>query len=660
MKNLFLCLVAILLATSPLHAQELPAGIDASFSVTSMNPLMILSQADAVVRLDNQQFEVKGRGKAIWRVHRAVTIFNKDGRDHGFIGYGYDKIRKPKKLAAQIRNAEGKVIRKLKKNEIEDYSAIANFSLYDDSRVRVARLEHATYPYTVEYWYELEFDGYISWPSWDPEGLGSSVEHSRYEVVAPADLNVRYRSEGTDIEPIVIDRGKQKIYRWEVTAIRKEAEDLLAALSMEVVPESEGMRVKIAPELFEIEGSKGDFKSWGSFGTWYYNLNAGRDALPAHKAAEVRRLVNGIADTKQRAKRVYDYFQSSTRYVSVQLGIGGWQTYDAAYVAERGYGDCKALTNYLKALLDVAGVPSQVALIENSRRGSDVEKDFPNNEFNHVILMVPTPADTLWLEATSQVIPFGRIGAGNEDRYALAVSAAGGELVRTPASEAATNAQVRHATVQLNEAGNATAAVTMTYSGNQQDRVTHTLVNASSREQMEWLHDLLEIPSFKVINADFSRVQARERASVITTELELPRYASRTGSRIFLTTNLLERQTYVPPEDETRSKPVKISYAYRDEDVITYTVPAGYAIEAMPEDVNLETTFARFTASHEVGEGTLTYKRVLEFTEKEIDAALFGAYRDFLSAVASSRPGQGSAGEAVAALQVIHRPSSPA
>ncbi len=632
----FLCVLLVSLVVHESKAQEVPAGIDDSFSVSSMNPLMLISASDAIIRLDNQLLEVKSRGKAVWKVHRVVTIFNKNGRDHGFIGYGYDKFRKPKKLAAQIRDADGKVIRKLKKGEIEDYSAISDISLYDDSRVRVARLEHSTYPYTVEYWYEIEYNGYISWPSWSPEDLGPSVEHSRFEVKAPADMNVRYRSEGGDIEPIVINQGKQTTYRWEITALRKEAEDLLATLSMEFVPASQGLSVKVAPETFEIDGSVGDFRTWESFGRWYYDLNAGRDQLPATKADEVRRLVSGITDVRARAKRVYDYFQSSTRYVSIQLGIGGWQTFDANYVAERGYGDCKALSNYLMALLEAAGIDSQPALIHNSRRGSDVEKDFPNNEFNHVILMVPTPADTLWLEATSQVIPFGRIGAGNEDRYALAVSSTGGKLVRTPQSSSVENTQIRHASVKLGDAGNATGNVKFTYTGNQQDRITHTLVNASSREQLEWLHEALEIPSFKVVNADFSQVRAREKESVIAANLELPRYASRTGSRIFLPTNLLERHVFVPPENENRSKPVKISYTYFDEDVVTYDMPAGYQIEAMPEDISFETSFARYSASHQVDANTLTYKRVLEFKEKEIDAALYESYRGFMQQVAKA------------------------
>lgn len=620
----------------PVQAQDLPAGIDASFNVASIDPTIAFSKADAVVRLDNQQFEVKSRNKAVWRQHHAITIFNDEGAEHGLIGYGYDKFRRPKKLEGQIRNAEGKVIRKLKKGDIEDYSAVSDISLYDDNRVRIARLENSTYPYTIEYWYEIEFNGYISWPSWEPEATGLSVEYSRFEVLAPADMNVRYKVEGENLDTQIIPRGKQKAYRWEVAGLRKEADDLLAALSIEFVPSGEEVRVAVAPETFEIDGAVGDMRTWASFGAWYYDLNQGRDVLPGIKEAEVRRLVNGVNDVREKVKRIYEYFQQSTRYVSIQLGIGGWQTFDANYVAERGYGDCKALTNYLKSLLGAAGIASQPVLIESDRSGSSVEKDFPNNAFNHVILMVPASPDTLWLEATSQSIPFGRIGASNEDRYALAVSSMGGQLVRTPSSSAPTNTLRRNAIVTLAASGDAVADLNMHYRGNKQDYLIHALVGAAYKDQLEWLHHTLEVPSFDVQQADFTGIEARRSETSIAATLDLPRYASRTGSRLFLNTNLFDRQRYLPPEDENRRNPVKYAYAYVDEDEVSFQLPAGYKIEAMPEDVVLETSFATYSAKHELDGTVLKYVRRLAFKQKEIEAALYNSYRDFMYAVAQS------------------------
>ncbi len=615
-------------------AQDVPAGVDDTFAMHSLNPVLLLGANGAVVRLDHKQLEVKNRSKATLRVHQAITILDSKGREHGIVGYWYDKFRKPKKLEAQIRDASGKIIRKLKGREIKDYSAISDFSLYEDNRVKVATLEHDVYPYTVEYWYELDFNGYISWPSWKPGSSGLSVERGRFEVIAPSELPVRYFTEGNDLEPAVINEGKETVYRWDATLVQRQMEDLLAALSMEVVPDREEIRVQVAPAEFEIDGSVGDMSSWTNLGNWYYQLNEGRDVLPADKIAEVVRVTDGINDPKEKARKVYELFQASTRYVSVQLGIGGWQTYDAAYVAERGYGDCKALTNYLMAMMDAAGIESHPALIHNNYGSSQVQEEFPNNAFNHVILMVPLPADTLWLEATSQSIPFGRIGAGNEDRYALVIDPEHSTLMSTPASTPEDNARIRKAEVMIHASGSAVAAIEMKYSGNQQDHVIHEIASAPYRDQMEWLHDELEIPSFKVASADFSGVQERRANSTIKANLELPRYAAQTGQRMFINTNLMERDAYVPPEDLNRTRPVFLAYRYVDEDHVAFKLPEGYKIEAMPEDVLLETSFATFNVTNTLDGDALTYRRTLQFREREIEPALYASYRDFLFDVA--------------------------
>ena len=55
-------------------------------------------------------------------------------------------------------------------------------------------------------------------------------------------------------------------------------------------------------------------------------------------------------DPIEKAKIVYKYMQEKTRYISVQVGIGGFKPMLAKDVDRLGYGDCKALSNYTKAL----------------------------------------------------------------------------------------------------------------------------------------------------------------------------------------------------------------------------------------------------------------------------------------------------------------------
>ncbi|NJO92053.1 MAG: transglutaminase domain-containing protein [Chloroflexia bacterium] len=158
-----------------------------------------------------------------------------------------------------------------------------------------------------------------------------------------------------------------------------------------------------SPNEFIMGGLNGNMADWKTFGSFFYNLNSNRDNLSPEFETRIKQLVNNVTDKKEIVKILYNYLQKNTRYVSIQLGIGGYQTLEASFVEKKGYGDCKALSNYMKAMLKSLGIASYQALISSEE---DIIAEFPSNQFDHVILCVPLQKDTLWLECTNQTIPF--------------------------------------------------------------------------------------------------------------------------------------------------------------------------------------------------------------------------------------------------------------
>ncbi len=76
------------------------------------------------------------------------------------------------------------------------------------------------------------------------------------------------------------------------------------------------------------------------------------------------------------------------------------------------------------------------------------------------------------------------------------------------------------------------------------------------------------------------------------------------------------------------------SYPYLDIDSIRYKLPAGFAVEALPKTVTLQTSFGTYSASTEVVEGgELLYSRRLEIHATELPAESYDDYRSFWTEV---------------------------
>src|SRR4030095_3800912 len=136
-------------------------------------------------------------------------------------------------------------------------------------------------------------------------------------------------------------------------------------------------------------------------------------------------LVKDAPSESEKIKRIYEYMQNNFRYVSIQLGIGGYRPFSATFTDQKKYGDCKGLSNYMKAALKSVGIKSHIAIINAQYNAEPVDPDFPANNFNHAILCVPGK-DTIWLECTSSSAEFGKLGTFTENRNALLVTENGG------------------------------------------------------------------------------------------------------------------------------------------------------------------------------------------------------------------------------------------
>ncbi len=595
-------------------------------------PEELTKNAHSVIRYEKVTYTVTNLNNAQTYYHAVITLLNKKS-PYSDIGVFYDKIfDKASLFNIKIYDASGKLIKKIKDKDVSDHS---NYSreMFDDSRYKYADVSNPDYPYTIEYEYTKQTQMTMFYPDWYIiKRFEVSVQQSDFEIVTPEDIEVRHRTQNIDVPLSKKTENKLNYYTSSVTNIPAMVDEPVSPSEERIMP-----CVFFAPNKFAIGDYKGDMSSWEDLGKFSYDLNKDRDVLSEEMAKKVKELITDVSTKEEKIKILYHYLQENMRYVSIQLGIGGWQTFDAKYVERNKYGDCKALTNFMKSMLKSADIEAYAALIRNGDDAYDQSLEFSSSDFNHVILYVPNGDDDgMWLECTSSDLPAGTIGASNENRYALIVKPEGSKLLRTPCSTKDENVLLSNISINLMKDGTANIKANQKAKGHQDNKYRYYALNESDDEIQKVLRNSFSLPSFKI--KSYALVPNKEvQETSITLDLEVPKYVSQGGKRMFVSPNPLNQLTYVPREVSDRKLPIENTYAFSDVDVVTIDIPEGYEVESIPQDnLLIDNDFGKYSIKFEQKDNQLIYTRTMERKRFSYPKERYDEYRDFLKEISKA------------------------
>lgn len=592
-------------------------------------PDSLLKNANVVKRMEQVQFEVVRTDLAFHTQKYAFTILNEKGDAYAGFEEFYDKLSRIISIEGVLYDAMGKEIRRLKAKDVMDLSAVNNISLIDDNRRKVHNFYHKVYPYTVEYEVVFQINNTFHFPAWVPQSFSLlSVQQSSYTFVCPEDYQVRYRAFNYKGKPVESVDKKRKVYTWEVKNVPAIVSEYAAPRWHELTT-----MVRLAPTDFEIEGYKGKMSSWKEFGKFIYELNKNRDVLPDDLKAKVQQITAGLSTDREKAVALYQFLQQNTRYISIQLGLGGWQPFQASYVAEKGYGDCKALSNYMYSMLKAANIRSLYTLIKAGDRDYYLTEDFPSNQFNHAIVCVPLQKDTLWLECTDQTRPAGYMGDFTGNRKALLIDEEGGTLVTTPRYSIQENLQLRRIQGSISEEGTLQLKANTVYKAMQQDDLFGMISALSQDKVKEVLNNELAFSTYNINS--FQYAARKEQIPVVHEDLDITviNFATISGKRMFITPNVMNRSSFQLTPDSTRKYDIVLNFAYRDVDSVSFEVPEGYLPESMPKDVLIRNSFGSYQASVKLEGRLLKYFRIREQFSGRYPAKEFGEFVRFYDAI---------------------------
>lgn len=592
-------------------------------------PASLKSRADAVVRQEVIIVDMLAPTKVRYRVTEAITVFNKAGERRARLVIHYDKSIAIKGISGKVFDGEGFQVGKFNQRDFTDESAVNSFSLYEDDRVKHFLPSVTTYPYTVEYQYELEFKQNLILPAWRPDAYWDvAVEHSQYTFICTESDEVRIRAVNYTGKPETATLKGRKMTTWTMKGVPAQRYEPYSP-----DPDSYKTVVKVAPVEFSYYKHTGRYSDWEQLGKWAYEalLREGM-TLPDPTVREVNRLVEGMASDREKARALYAYLQRKVRYVSVQIGIGGFKPTPAIDVDRLGYGDCKGLVNYMQALLTAVGIPSYYCVVHAGNTKRDLQPDFAGMEQgNHIILCLPFENDTTWLECTNQRIPFGYLGSFTDDRTVVALTPQGGKLLRTPSYSTEGSFQNRNAVLALDGNGTLAGRVETLFAAGQYDNHLE-IAESNGTAQVKLLKDAYDIDHIAFSNIGYERRDENGPILVEQFDVAVPKYAPDNDGKVFLIPNLFSKQSSIPAL-KSRKLPVYINRGYTDEDRITYVLPEGYALLSGQTTERIESPFGLYTASLAQEGDALTYIRTFALHGGTFPAGQYTEFHEFMNRV---------------------------
>ncbi|WP_228778777.1 DUF3857 domain-containing protein [Flavobacterium sp. J49] len=599
---------------------------------TMLIPDSLKQNANAVLRLNEVNISIPSQKEMVIKSKIVTTVLNELGLRSLDLSENYDKNRRINKIEATVYDPFGKEIKTYRRKDFKDISVADGVSIFNDNRALYLDFTPTNYPFTVVLESEVATSNTAFIRPWSPmNGYLESVEKTTVSIVYKPELGLKTKE--------INFKSHLGIEKKETaSSITYSAKNLVAKKREELAPGFTEIfpLVYFSLEKFSLENVEGIATNWEEFGKWYYNsLLADTEEIPEETKIKVKQLVGAEKNAVEIAKIIYKYVQERTRYVSVQVGIGGWRPMLAKEVDKLGYGDCKALTNYTRSLLKTVGVDSYYTVVyAGDDETKDLQQDFASIQGNHVILTLPTDKGLVWLECTSQIQPFGFQGDFTDDRNILLIKPEGGEIVKTKTYTEAESLRTIKGAYSVNEEGKLTGKIKMISHGIQYDNTfgkeRMSKEDQTNRYKEEFANiNNLSIKKMQLTN-DKNKIEFTEEL-----EVEAESYAQNSAGKLMFALNAFDQNSYVPKKYKTREFPFEVIRGYTDEDEIEISIPEGYVFEAKPNNAELKTEFGEYKMEFiSVNPKTIICKRKLIIKKGFYESAKYESYRKFRETIA--------------------------
>jgi len=528
-------------------------------------------------------------------IHRRIKVLKRAGFDEGDVSipyYSYNNDGSVTNLKVKAFNPDGTSVSIPKSDifneRVSEYTSAKKFS--------VPNLTEGT---VIDYKYTLMTQNPFSLHRWIFQD-DIPVRLSEYSVKIPkwyryvdlrvggpikSDLptrrteNISYNRGGTSkLIEIPVELITTRYYAENLPAMKEEnyvttMKDYLASIRFQLsrvdFPSNPVENVMtswddVAKEMIESRG----------FGRQYLKKNN------YSKVSEAAAATMSSATTEMdKVKAAYDFVLNNVEWneryqTSVRENLND--------VFEQKTGGSGEMNLMLLALLQEAGIKANPVLISTRNHGKTLDVYPFMSQFNHTMVQVEIEDKKYFLDATEKNRPMGFPDVNSLNKKGWMI----GEGQQWIDVKASRSGDVFMVNLALDAEGNLTGDLNAScfgYSGFAERDLAR-----GDKEGKYWQKRLSEFNTeAEVSDLTYEGMDLNDKSMKAKMTCNIPEAAQVNGDFIYLSPIIHSNFTENPFKSETRLYPVEIPYPFKEQLILNLTIPEGYTVEELPEQVNL-------------------------------------------------------------------------
>jgi len=594
--------------------------------IANRPPSFSYGKAPAAVLLEEDFIDVSPDGTFTYRTRGITRIITADGRSEAKAVVGYNtEMARIVSFRAWLIRPKGPILVFGKDKIVENAASGTGRDLYSASRIQqISAVEDAEEGSVFAWERVREEKQIISQAVW---GFAARfpVECSRLSIRLPKDWEAEPHFFNHAPIPAI---NAEHTFTWELSQIHAMRREPFAPDPVTTQPY---MGVDIKPPVTAKDICRRPLFSWPAISAFFSPLyDKAATSTPAMQA-KANELVSGATTLAERISRLC-LFAQQTNYISIRLNSaegGGMIPQPAEKVFRCNYGDCKDKATFLRALLRTQGIDS-IPVIVFSGDAKHVHPEWAATmQFNHVILAIkvddtvdgtallvhPKHGRLIIFDPTNPYVPFRILSRSDSGGHGLLVAGSEGELIQLPAIQP--SIVKKTIAYQLHPDGSLTGTIERRVTGQTAFQVRGEFRNASPTEfQNNQLKQLKQSLPVSEINQLAANDAFAEGAFALKYNFTAQNHgkAMRNTLLVFKPA-ILPLATNLPLSRIKRTQPIQIS-AVEVSETTEITLPGDTAIDELPADSNLSTSFGSYTAVlKKTDNGQLTLTRTLILKE---------------------------------------------